>query len=295
MIKRITKKILGKYLYQRLSQKNYMRVIKKRQRELYDNIKQNRQFYKIHQGERCFILGNGPSLRDVDLKKLENEYVFSVNCFSRVNDFEVANTNYHLWMDYSFFELREDQKYNHEELMKDYFKMSKTGAKCFVPVVAYSFIKKYRIDENLDIHYLLLGESNVFEPEIKYELDKFITTYNTVVQFAIAIAIYMGFAEIYLVGCDTTAIISLLNNALNVKNKDMHAYDEDDTEERNRQILDHWTMTDILFDQYSIFHGYKVLNQFTSERNIILRNCSTKTLINEIPWMSLSDIFEGEY
>jgi hypothetical protein len=33
----------------------------------------------IHKGERCFIIGNGPSLRETDLKKLRNEYTFGLN------------------------------------------------------------------------------------------------------------------------------------------------------------------------------------------------------------------------
>ena len=33
----------------------------------------------IHKGERCFIIGNGPSLRATDLKKLCNEFTFGLN------------------------------------------------------------------------------------------------------------------------------------------------------------------------------------------------------------------------
>jgi len=33
----------------------------------------------IHKGERCFIIGNGPSLRATDLKKLRNELTFGLN------------------------------------------------------------------------------------------------------------------------------------------------------------------------------------------------------------------------
>jgi hypothetical protein len=33
----------------------------------------------IHQGKRCFVMGNGPSLRQTDLSKLKNEYTIGVN------------------------------------------------------------------------------------------------------------------------------------------------------------------------------------------------------------------------
>lgn len=32
-----------------------------------------------HKGERCFIIGNGPSLRKTDVSKLKNEYTFGMN------------------------------------------------------------------------------------------------------------------------------------------------------------------------------------------------------------------------
>ncbi|HVM71719.1 MAG TPA: 6-hydroxymethylpterin diphosphokinase MptE-like protein [Anaerolineales bacterium] len=33
----------------------------------------------IHKGERCFIIGNGPSLRSTDLHRLRNEFTFGLN------------------------------------------------------------------------------------------------------------------------------------------------------------------------------------------------------------------------
>jgi hypothetical protein len=41
--------------------------------------KQLRQYENKHANQRCFILGNGPSLRQTDLSKLHGEYTFGVN------------------------------------------------------------------------------------------------------------------------------------------------------------------------------------------------------------------------
>ncbi|MBT3321194.1 MAG: DUF115 domain-containing protein [Anaerolineae bacterium] len=37
------------------------------------------EFKDKYKGERCFIIGNGPSLRDTDVSKLKNEYTFGMN------------------------------------------------------------------------------------------------------------------------------------------------------------------------------------------------------------------------
>jgi hypothetical protein len=36
-------------------------------------------YHNKHQGRRCFIIGNGPSLRQTDLSKLKNEFTFGLN------------------------------------------------------------------------------------------------------------------------------------------------------------------------------------------------------------------------
>ena len=44
-----------------------------------DSIKRLRSYQNSHKGERCFIIGNGPSLRKMDMKKLEKEFTFGMN------------------------------------------------------------------------------------------------------------------------------------------------------------------------------------------------------------------------
>jgi hypothetical protein len=44
-----------------------------------ESIKRLKGFENKYRGERCFIIGNGPSLRNTDLTKLKNEYTFGMN------------------------------------------------------------------------------------------------------------------------------------------------------------------------------------------------------------------------
>jgi hypothetical protein len=43
------------------------------------SIKKLGEFKDIHKGQRCFIMGNGPSLKQTDVSKLKNEYTFGMN------------------------------------------------------------------------------------------------------------------------------------------------------------------------------------------------------------------------
>lgn len=44
-----------------------------------DSIRQLAALEDIHKGERCFILGNGPSLKDTDVSRLKDEFTFGMN------------------------------------------------------------------------------------------------------------------------------------------------------------------------------------------------------------------------
>jgi hypothetical protein len=43
------------------------------------SIQKLAHYKDIHKGERCFILGNGPSLKHTDVSKLKGEYTFGMN------------------------------------------------------------------------------------------------------------------------------------------------------------------------------------------------------------------------
>lgn len=285
------KMLIYSVLGQRYADKIFIsRLIKKNNTELRQKIKSNIRFKDTHIGERCFILGNGPSLKDVDLSLLENEFVFTVNNFSLVENYKKVKTNVHLWADLSFFELREDQKYDHDELMNNYRNISEEKPICFLPVQADDFVNRNHLDDILNINYYNIFNSFNSSDRTQFDLSKALSGYSTVVQYAISIAIYMGFKEIYLLGCDSTNIISMINSAMNIKSEGMHAYKNDDVNKRYKEVLKHWSMTDVFYDQYYLFEGYRTLKKECDKRGIKIANCSTKTLINELPRVALSDV-----
>ncbi len=44
-----------------------------------DTIRRLRKYHNLYCGERCFIIGNGPSLNRTDLSRLKNEFTFGMN------------------------------------------------------------------------------------------------------------------------------------------------------------------------------------------------------------------------
>jgi hypothetical protein len=44
-----------------------------------ESIQRLAKLKDVHRGERCFVIGNGPSLNETDVSRLENEYTFGMN------------------------------------------------------------------------------------------------------------------------------------------------------------------------------------------------------------------------
>ena len=130
------------------------------------------------------------------------------------------------------------------------------------------------------------------------DLSRPINGYWNVIQYAIVSAIYMGFKEIYLLGCDGTSIMTFLNSALNLPLTDEHLYEEkvDAIKLHNSlggsgPVPGMSKMTHMFFGTYCMFLGYDKLNYIC--QNILkvrLANCTVPSTIVNLPHMDLNDV-----
>lgn len=255
----------------------------------------NRRFFNIHRGERCFVIGNGPSLKSDDLSLLKDEQVFTVNYFNKMKDYQAAHTNYHFWVDSMFFNGRDDVHADMAEVMESYSAIAQEKCECFLPVSAYGFLKEKKLLPSIKPNFLYIDGMLANGQKLKMDLANIITPYTTVVQYAITAAIYMGFSEIYLLGCDSTYLMGLFHKLLEVKDDEMHAYRNDNSEKQVEEIIGKWSMPEILNDQYLLFLGYEKLYQYCKERGIKLVNCSRQTVVTSIPRASMEQVLrEGK-
>lgn len=266
--------------------------LKKNKRHYY-LLSQNRDLKNILKGKRCFIIGNGPSVKNDDLSKLHDEIVFTVNQSVRNNFFRDINSDFHFWTDPNLFVVDDSSEIDLSiiELMKN-VNSEDNRPLCFFPLQQESFIKKYGLDSTLDIRYIspeLGWMYEMFSEDI--ELDKQIPVFGTVIQYAIITAIYMGVSEIYLLGCDNTGIINSVNSLLKVNDDTNYGYSINDTEkvrmqrtaERNGIELD-------ALAYYNDIKSYRLLYRYCTNKGIRLVNCSSQTIIDSIPREKLDNI-----
>lgn len=148
-----------------------------------------RTLKNIHANRRCFIIGNGPSLKATDLDVLDknNEITFAFNRIYHI--FEQTN-----W--------RPTYYVSQDQLMarNTYQEM------CAVPAVKRFFPIELKWWNHIPIHdavfFHLSNPDDFCKPIFNTDIDKFIGNSPTVVFTAMQLAAYMGITEIYLLGVD---------------------------------------------------------------------------------------------
>lgn len=264
--------------------------------ELKNLLSQNVQFKNKHKGERCFIVGNGPSLNDEDLSQLENEVVFTVNKIANHPQFPSMKTNYHFWADPAFFNLSKDREEDIELVEKMFaVKTEDNNPVCFFPEFARSFIKDFEVDERLNvcIYFAILPFRDNENKDVDFTKVTF--GYETVVQYAMAMAIYMGFSEIYLLGCDTTFVVGIIESLLG-QEVTTYSYTVSKNESKfikNMTIQREQGGVESPFLSCArMLHLYRELLRYCNNRNIKLVNCSSKTIIDSIPREPLNEVLK---
>lgn len=158
----------------------YLRLRKQGLLQDHNNQRRLQAFHNIHRGQRCFIIGNGPSLQHTDLSLLASEITFGMNRFYlKFPELDFEPTYY--------------VAVNLHVLEQFSAALAQLSMPCFVPWYAYPFIKT-----SPQMHFLDFHEGLDFATDIRAGL----WTGVTVTYVALQLAYYMGFQEVYLIGVD---------------------------------------------------------------------------------------------
>ncbi|MCB9223351.1 MAG: 6-hydroxymethylpterin diphosphokinase MptE-like protein [Crocinitomicaceae bacterium] len=143
-------------------------------------------------GERCFIVGNGPSLNLLDLSKLKEEYSFAVNgIFYKTWEMGYKPTFYvvedrHVMAD----NIDEINKYDCDyKFFPSAYKKQITNFKN-----VYLF--------NMDVGFYVEGSKHFEKSRFSKDASEVIFCGQSVTFINLQLAYYLGFSEVYLIGMD---------------------------------------------------------------------------------------------
>ncbi|NZD48908.1 hypothetical protein [Rhizobium leguminosarum] len=169
------------------------------------SLEENTQLAGLHAGQRCFILGNGPSVRDLDLLLLEGENVITVSNGYLHSDFDKFRSRYHCVPQITYGLMNSEDVIRWFEEMHSYL----GAAELFLSSTESELIRNHNLFSGRTVRYLMLGKS--FDDRSSDEIidiSQPVPRVESVPVMALMIAMYLGFEEIILLGVDHDHFLS---------------------------------------------------------------------------------------
>lgn len=218
---------------------------KRRARGYFDQrYKRLHEFGGTHKNERCFIVCTGPSLQLKDVETLKNEYTFAVNSITKIFPRTDWRPTYYVIEDMdAYLRLESDL-------------LSAKLEHCFASDLLISMLKPkvdfiaYPFDR---LNHSTIRYQPSMTPQLFFSDNAYAMVYGafTVAFSAMQLAVYMGFKEIYLIGCDC-----------DYSGEKKH-FEDDGTEKNKRPIIDEeqkMLMTYQAAKEYADTHNIKIYN-----------------------------------
>jgi len=165
-----------------------------------------------YRGERCFVIGNGPSLNRQDLRPLAGEFTIACNEFLRHKHFAVIDPDLlcicsenlfgarkNAWVlpkqmrfDSELYELWESRPNTITWVFPWYYKPAFDEQRIFpADKVRYVFFEK---------HWEFVQDTKTMNFDIATQ--PLLNARSVLLNMCVPIAYYLGFSDLYLVGCD---------------------------------------------------------------------------------------------
>lgn len=235
--------------------------------------KLNQKFKDRHRGKRCFILGTGPSLGDLPksfFSSLSDETIFAVNSLYKADFASCIYPDYYVLVDTKYLGVSSGEYSNI---------CQKFLANPPVLITDYRAKNKVKgLDGFSDVLWLHQKHYPVNSMRVDISRNSSITM--NVIGTAIQSAIYMGFSEIYLLGCDYNAFCNFGYG---------HCYD--DTEETKKLKQPHYNLGFYLKYYWLTTEFHYLLRKCADSNGVNIVNLTERSLLDAYERRSLETVF----
>lgn len=222
-------------------------------------IQRNVELKDIHKGDTCYILGNGPSINQLDIQKIVGKNIFTVNAMVCTPLFEKLKPQYHCVVDRKVFQ-------QHKDELLDKVQTSETKF----------FFHRKIVDEigAVENAYYTYNTLLPTGKHLQIDLTKNSNAFINVVPYCIMIALYMGFSEIILLGCDFSFFASRRN---------VHFYENQKEAKREETLFQDLLGSAIACQQY------RYLYEYARDKGVSIFNATPDSLLDTVPHINFDE------
>ena len=236
----------------------------------------NAALKETKRGNRCFILGMGPSILEMDLKKLKDETVFSCSWCGLLDEYNIISPDIYVSPTTLFDGIDErDKRDEYARLKYSCLDGMISSQKIFLDSNDKPLVDAFGFFKDKDVYYL--NQAGDWFSDLDYcDLSNRTPAIQTATVMMLKIAIYMGFSDIYLIGTEHDL----------VKKEYKHSYDISRLNEMgycelykivsgfNRIVDKEWKNLNKLYALYRMFDEYNKLKINALDRCINIFNAT---------------------
>jgi len=245
-------------------------------------LKKNSELHNRHANlKRCFVIGNGPSLKTQDLKPLKDEVTIVCNSFFQHPDHALISPQYYCVGDPTY---SADTPNCIAWLREIENKMPRTNL--FFPTQAEALFKKYAIFSNHNVHYVQRTHIAHSAQHVRIDFTKPLNVgVSTGCSIAIPLAVYLGFREIYIIGFDSNWL-GALNDA------SVHFYDTNPYYPHfDKTLIEGATMEGELLSVHLEFKSHRLLRKKAALLGARIFNATNGGWLDMYPRVRYEELF----
>lgn len=244
-------------------------------------LDRNRRLCGCHQGQRCFILACGPSIKEQDLKPLKGEICISVSNFFVHPDYNLIRPQYHCLPAWGP-EVKEEIWDRWVEEMR-----VRTGN----AVIFFAFADRDRNKgcENREVYYLDFSGSLEDMAGHGLDLCRPVPGPATASGIPLEVAVYMGFREIYLLGFDHDWVLHI-GHVTNFYPLEQHVITEGGSHDPG--VWDRKDLEPLFGACFGLWQQYKAIHAVASSKGISIFNATRGGLLDVFPRVQYESLFD---
>lgn len=235
-----------------------------------------------YRGQRCFIVGNGPSVKQIDLPRLRGEAVFSVSNGYLHEDYATMAPAYHCVPQITYGRMTE------ADVVSWFCEMDRGigRAELFLNETEATLVRQYGLFPKRTVHYLALRNSfdDLGDRRI-IDLTGPVPRVESVPVMTLTIALYMGFKEIVLLGIDHDHFKT---------GRYVYAFAPQAQKGKDSTVKDSGEVAISRYDDFQslarLWRQYRVLRDIAQANGVSIVNASPSSELDEFPRVRLDDL-----
>lgn len=252
-------------------------------------LEKTRKFSGKYSGKRCFIIGNGPSLKVEDLEKLQGDITFASNSiYALYSRTKWRPTFYCAWDSVFCKEMMSERK-NLQRLLGGCGVM-------FTSILGEGI--KYRDDPEMQRMYYMKsmsGQSDTELPLFSDDCCRQVYTSGSITYGMLQLAVYMGVEQIYLLGMDFNYSVERHDDDTVIKKNILNHMPEIEAEEKRfyRAALERYDNTYVAEIDRQLA-GYQAAKKYADERGIRICNATRGGKLEVFPRVDFDSLFDAQ-